>query len=169
MKGKIVVSILALSMTVSTSTVWSQSVSSGAIPKEFVGAWRLVSWHERLADGSVREGPRNIGRIIYADAGYMCWAGMASDRPQWESPSAPTESELAKAYRDLSAYCAAVEVNVREGYVLHHVEIARLPHAVGITRKRWFTLEGVDRLVLSVDAAELVLPVVESTLVWERF
>ena len=115
MKGNTVASLLALSVTVCAMTAWSQSVSSATVPDEFVGAWRLVSWTQRLADGSLRGGPRSSGRIIYADSGYMCWAGMDPNRPQWESSSAPTESDLASAYRGLSAYCASVEVNVSEG------------------------------------------------------
>ena len=168
MKRTAVANLMALSLTVCATTAWSQSVSSDTVPDEFVGAWRLVSWTQRLADGSLRDAPRSSGRIIYADSGHMCWTGIDPNRPQWEVLSAPTESELASAYRGMRAYCAAVEVNLSEGYVLHHVEIARLPHAVGITRKRWFTLEGENRLVLSVDAAELAPPVVESTLIWER-
>jgi hypothetical protein len=36
---------------------------------KLVGAWRLVSWETRLADGTLRSNPMNTGSLIYSDAG----------------------------------------------------------------------------------------------------
>ena len=96
----------------------------------------------------------------------MCWVAMAPSRPTWAAD--PTEAEESAAFRGLGAYCGAVELNADDGFVIHHVEIAKLPSAVGIERKRWFEFDGPDRLNLRVEPTENVPPLVESVLVWER-
>jgi hypothetical protein len=67
----------------------------------------------------------------------------------------------------MGAYCAAWEVNAEQASVVHHVELDRLPSAIGTTRRRFFTLDG-NRLALRVDPAELSGNVVSTTIVWER-
>ena len=157
---------------VSSALVGSPSFaqSPGAVEKQFVGMWRLVSWPQRLADGTTRQDPRSVAYIIYTDTGHMCSVGMAPDRARWRSETAPTESEalLAMGGAGLYAYCAKVEVHAAEGFVLHHVEIDKSPNAVGRTRKRWFTFQGPNRVALRIDTPELTPPLVESTLIWER-
>ena len=96
----------------------------------------------------------------------MCWVAIDPNRPQWKDD--PTPGEESEAYRGMGAYCATVEVNAAEGYVIHHVEIAKSPNAVGIERKRWFEFDGVNRLKLRVEPSENLSPLVESRLVWER-
>jgi hypothetical protein len=91
---------------------------------------------------------------------------MDPSRPTWTAD--PTEAEELTAFRGLGAYCATVELNTNEGFVIHHVEIAKGPNAVGIERKRWFEFDGPDRLNLRVEPTENVPPLVESALVWER-
>jgi hypothetical protein len=143
--------------------------SPGDVASRFIGAWRLVSWTQRLADGTTRPDPRNVGLIIYSDAGYMCYASMAANRPRWASDNNPTAAEaVATMGVPLNAYCARVEVHADEGFVLHHAEVDKSPNMVGRTRKRWFTFQGTNRLVLRMDPSELAPPVVESTLLWER-
>ncbi len=146
----------------------SQAAPQADVSKQFIGIWRLVSWSQRLADGSTRQDPRSVSYIVYTDTGHMCWVAMDPNRQRWESATAPTESEAVSRLRGLGAYCASVEVHASEGFVLHRVEIEKNPNRVGITRKRWFAFQGPNRLTLRVDAAELTLPVVENTLVWER-
>jgi len=34
----------------------------------------------------------------------------------------------------MRAYCALVELHAREGFVLHHVDVERVPNNVGIVR-----------------------------------
>ena len=146
-----------------------QAQSRPDIARQFVGTWRLVSWTQRLADGTTRPDPRNVGYLIYSDAGYMCYASMAANRPLWASDNSPTGAEaVATMGAPLNAYCARVEVRADEGYVLHHVQVDKSPNMVGRTRKRWFTFQGPNRLALRMDPSELAAPVVESTLLWER-
>jgi hypothetical protein len=134
---------------------------------QFIGMWRLVSWEQRLADGTTRQAPNSVGYIVYTDVGRMCYVGMNPNRPKWKSLT-PTESEALSGIVGMGAYCALVELHAREGFVLHHVDIERVPNNVGIVRKRWFTFDGINRLTLKVDARELIPPIVESTLTWER-
>ena len=102
----------------------------------------------------------------------MCAVLMDPNRPKWKlsNPYAVTtdESEALSAVRGSDAYCSRVEVHAKEGFVLHHVEDAVRPNLVGVTRKRWFSFEGPNRVVLRIDAPALAPPVVEGTLTWER-
>lgn len=137
------------------------------IPAEFVGMWRLVSHVQRFDDGTERPSPRSVAYITYSQSGHMCFVSMAPDRPQWQSANRPTPAEATALMDELAAYCATVEVNMREGFLLHDVTIDRSPNLVGISRKRWFTFDG-NRLTLRTDPAELRAPMVASELTWER-
>ena len=68
----------------------------------------------------------------------------------------------------LGAYCARVEIHAAEGFVLHHVEVDKVPNNVGITRKRSFEFRGPDELMLSIDPAELPQGQTAMSLVWRR-
>jgi hypothetical protein len=134
----------------------------------FVGMWRLASWQQRLADGTVRQPANSVAYIIYTDTGHMCYVAMNPNRPKWASERAPTPEEALSGITGFGSYCARVEVHAKEGFVLHHVEIEKTPNIVGRTRKRWFTFEGPDRVSLRVDRAELAPGIAESTLTWQR-
>jgi len=138
-----------------------------AVAKQLLGMWRLVGWTQRAADGTVRNGQTDVGYLIYTDVNRMCAVMMDSKRPKW-TPGAPaTVPDAVARFAGFISYCARVEVNAKEGYVLHHVDLERSPNIVGTVRKRWFTFEGPNRLVLKIDAAELGTQQ-ESRLVWER-
>jgi hypothetical protein len=139
-----------------------------SIAKQFVGMWRLVSWPQRLADGTTRQNPIRIAYIIYTDTGYMCFVGMNQNRPRWKSETAPTPEEALSGITGFGAYCSTVEIHAKEGFVVHHVEIDSIPNIVGRARKRWFTFQGPNRVALRIDPPENNPPVVESTLIWER-
>ena len=61
--------------------------SQDDIAKQFVGMWRLVSWAERLADGTTRQNPRSVGYII-CNYLHRYWSHVLC---QHESESAPME------------------------------------------------------------------------------
>ena len=143
-----------------------QSSSHVDAKEQFIGIWRLASWEKEYEDGSTRSDPRSGSYIIYTDTGHMCWVAMDPNRSKWSEE--PTQEQKLEAYDGLGAYCASVEVNLEEGYVIHHVELAKSPNAVGIQRKRWFNFEGRDRLHLRGEPSENVLPLIDSRLVWER-
>ena len=77
---------------------------------QLLGIWRLVSWEQRLADGTTRQAPNSVGYIVYTDTGHMCYVGMNPNRPKWASRT-PTESEALSAITGLGAYCGTVEVH----------------------------------------------------------
>ena len=164
MKKMIAISML-LAFGLLNSTSYAQSQDD--IPKQFVGMWRLVSWPQRLADGTTRQNPQSVAYLIYTDTGHMCYVGMTPSRPKWKSANAPTPEEaLSAAYPGAEGYCSTVEIHAKEGYVIHHIEIDTVPNAVGTDRKRWFTFEGPNRVSLRTDPPQP--GVVESTLIWER-
>jgi len=131
-----------------------------------VGAWRLVSWDERLDDGTMRRNPRTVGSLMYSDSGRMCGVIMDPNRPGWRGR--PQDAEVRVAWDGLVTYCGNYEVHASEGFVVHHVDIEKSPSLIGIDRKRWFTFEGPNRLVLRVDPAENQGTTAESRLTWER-
>jgi adenosylhomocysteine nucleosidase len=146
----------------------SLRASAGQAPEQpsLVGAWRLVSWDERLKDGTVRRNPRTTGSLLYADSGRMCAVIIDPDRPVYRSR--PDEAQVRAAFDGLVAYCGVYELHAPEGFVVHHVDIEKTPSAIGIHRKRWFVFEGANRLVLRIDAAENGPAISESRLTWER-
>jgi len=149
------------------STSHAQSQDNG-IAKQFVGMWRLASRTQRLADGATRQNPISVAYIIYTDTGHMCYVGMNPNRPRWKSKTAPTPEEALSGITGFGAYCATVEIHAKEGFVVHHVEIEKSPNIVGSARKRWFTFQGAHRVSLRIDPPELVSPIVQDVLIWER-
>jgi hypothetical protein len=145
----------------------SHAQSQDDVAKQFVGMWRQVSYSERLADGTTRQNLLSVAYLIYTDTGHMCYVAMNPSRPRWKSET-PTLDEALSGINGFGAYCSTVEVHAKEGYVIHHVEMAKSPNVVGRVRKRWFAFQGPNRVELRIDTPELTSPVVESTLIWER-
>jgi hypothetical protein len=148
----------------------AQSQDDVSVAKRFVGMWRLVSHSNRLTDGTTQQHVRSMAYIIYTDTNpiRMCYVAMDPNRPNWKSELAPTESEAMSEITGSRSYCSTVEVHAKEGFVIHHVEIANVPNLVSRDLKRWFTFDGPNRLTLRVDPSGLQPGVAENTLIWER-
>ena len=159
--------LLLLATLVSVGGSLSGQVADPAVSR-LVGTWRVVSWEHRFADGTVTQDPKTVAFLMYSEGGRMCYVSMDPNRPEWESTRSPTLSEAHSSIVGLGAYCARVEIQAAEGFVLHHVEVDRVPNSVGITRKRSFEFRGPDELVLSVDPAELPPNQTAMNLVWQR-
>jgi hypothetical protein len=139
------------------------------VAKQFAGMWRLLSNPQRLADGTTREGANSVAYAFFdADASHMCFLSMNPNRPLWKSETAPTAEEGLAAIKGFGAYCGTVEIHAKEGFIVRRYDINQTPNAVGKATKRWYTFEGTKRMSLRIDRAELTLPVVENTLIWER-
>lgn len=54
----------------------SYGQSPDNIANQFVGMWRLVSWPQRLADGTIRQQRQSVGYIYYSDTNRMCYLNM---------------------------------------------------------------------------------------------
>jgi len=163
--GRILAAVLVVAVAQPVAT--AQTLSNGDAAQRLVGAWRLVSWTETLADGTARPSAAgNQGDLVYS-VDHMCAVIQNSQRKGWSGPPA----DLADATLRLTGvigYCAKVDVHASEGYLLHTVDIDFNPRNIGIVRKRWFTFDGPDRLSLRIDSAETQRNVLKSVLVWER-
>jgi hypothetical protein len=167
MKKIVVLSVFLLFFGPSSSV--SRAQSQEGVAKKFAGMWRLVSNPQRLADGTTRQGSNSVAYAFFdADASHMCFVSMNPSRSQWKSETDPTPDEALSAMKGFGAYCGTVEIHGKEGFIIRHYEIDQNPNAVGRTTKRWYTFQGTNRMSLRVDTPELVSPVVENTLIWER-
>jgi hypothetical protein len=147
----------------------SQAQSTDDVARRLAGMWRLVSNPQRLADGTTRQGANNIGYAFFdATGSHMCFLSMNPNRPAWKLEAAPTPEEVLTALRGINAYCAALEIHAREGFMDRRYDINQNPNAVGKATRRWYSFQDADRMTLRVDAAELTKPVVETLFVWER-
>ena len=165
--------VIAIPLMVAPPLATSPVAQSGvqtdsAVARQLLGTWRLVSWTQKSADGTERPAQSDVGYLIYTDVNRMCAMLMDSRRPKW-TPGAPaTVADAVARNAGYTSYCAAVQINAKEGFILHHVDMERNPNNIGTTRKRWFSFQGPDVLRLSIDAAELQVNVKESVLVWSR-
>ena len=150
------------------------SGSSHSVPgltSGIVGAWRLESTVQRLADGTVRAsplyGPNGVGYLIYSACGHM--AAMLADpgREHWSSEDKPTERELQAIHDHFIAYCGRYEVHEQEGLVVHHLEMHVTPNYSGNVLVRRASLEG-NYLTLRPQDKELPAGMLEYTLRWRR-
>jgi hypothetical protein len=113
---------------------------------DLIGAWRLESWSFVHDDGSPPAFPMGTnaqGIIIYTAGGEVSATLMRRGRAA-RSPA--SDGEKAQAFGESFAYAGRYEV--RDGAVLHSIEIATDPALIGITSTRHIQLDG-DRLVLS--------------------
>ncbi len=135
--------------------------------QRFVGAWKLVSWTQRMSDGTTRPSQFDAGNILYSSSGRMCAVLQNSKRQKWQGAPKTLEDATARS-TGFVTYCARVELNAAQGFVLHHVDMDFNPSTVGTIRKRFFSFDGPDRLTLKIDRGELQKGMEESALVWER-
>ena len=166
MRNAVAVSLILLLGALNNT---ARAQSQDAVAKNFAGMWRLVSNPQRLADGTTRQGANSVAYAFFdAHASHMCFISMNPNRALWKSETAPTPEEGLSAIRGFGAYCAAIEIHSKEGFLARKYDINQDPNAVGKTTKRWYTFQGKNRLTLKVDASELTAPVVDNTLIWER-
>jgi hypothetical protein len=135
----------------------------------FVGAWRLLSWENRTAEGRVTYplGREVSGYILYTADGHMNVAIMAAGRPRFAGtdPLGGTVEERAAAAKTYLSYAGTYEIG--EGEIVHHVQISLFPNWVGDAQYRFFALDG-DRLTLSTAPLQLAGAERRAYLVWER-
>lgn len=137
--------------------------------KDFIGAWKLVSFILQKTDGSVSYpyGEKPAGHIFYMADGYMAVSIMSADRPQFATQDSldGTTAERAAAMATFLSYCGTFEVQGNE--VVHHIEVCLFPNWSGRDQRRYYQFEG-RRLILRT--APQVYQGSERTaqLVWER-
>jgi Lipocalin-like domain len=134
-----------------------------------VGAWRLVSWETRAADGEVTYpmGTDTLGYVIYAADGRFSVTISRRDRAEFAAGDllGGTTQEKARAVQGFVAY--AGRYSFLGDRVIHHVELSLFPNWVGSNQERWVELAG-RRLTLSASPLLLGGKRQVPRLVWER-
>ena len=133
-----------------------------------VGTWRLKRWETRAADGRVAYplGPDAVGYLFYTAGGHMSVAMMRADRPAFAGDDllGGTPEERAAAAAGYVTYCGRYEV--RDGAVIHHVELSLFPNWVGADQLRFAEVAG-DALTITTRPLRIGGETV-NRLVWER-
>jgi hypothetical protein len=134
-----------------------------------VGTWRLVLFEMRDEEGRVTHplGRNAVGFVSYAPDGHMAVQFGRADRAHlaigdWAG-AAP--AEIATAARDYFAYCGTYEL--RDGEVVHRVELSLMPNWIGTELVRLVTFDG-ERLSLSTPPTQVGGRQQIATLAWER-
>jgi hypothetical protein len=159
-----------LALTLCGAALFLRGQNTAPLRNELLGTWRFVSSSQRLADGTTQPdpqtGPKGVGYLIYTKTGQVCVVVGNSERSRWPSPQSPTDAEVRSAFEGLTAYAGTFQVNEAERFVVHHIEVDRVPNSVGAERKRFCSITG-NRLTLRA-APPLPAGVQEWTIVWER-
>jgi lipocalin-like protein len=134
-----------------------------------VGAWRLISWENRAADGQVTYpvGTDAIGYVIYAADGRFSVTISRTGRAGFAAGDllSGTTEEKARAVEGFVAY--AGHYTFLGDRVIHHVELSLFPNWVGGDQERWVELAG-DQLILSASPLLLAGKQQVPRLIWER-
>jgi Lipocalin-like domain len=134
-----------------------------------VGAWRLLSWENRAADGQITYpmGADALGYLLYTADGRFSVTISRRGRAGFAAGDllSGTTEEQARAVEGFVAY--AGRYSFLGDRVIHHVELSLFPNWVGTDQERWVEL-AEDRLTLS--ASPLLLAGRQQTprLIWER-
>ena len=138
-------------------------------PDALVGAWRLVSWENRAADGQVTYsmGSDALGYLLYTADGRFSVTISRRGRAGFAAGDLLSGSaeEQARAVQGFVAY--AGRYSFHGDRVIHHVELSLFPNWVGTDQERWVELAG-DRLTLSASPLLLAGKQQVPRLLWER-
>jgi hypothetical protein len=133
-----------------------------------VGTWRLKRWETRTADerGAYPLGLDAVGYLIYTAGGHMAVAMMRANRPSFAGDDllGGTPEEKAMAATDYVTYCGRYEI--RNGTVIHHIELSLFPNWVGVAQVRFAGVEA-DQLTITTEPLAIGGATV-NRLVWER-
>ena len=134
-----------------------------------VGAWQLVSWENRTADGQVTYpmGTDALGSLVYTASGRFSVTISRRGRAGFAAGDllSGTTEEQARAVEGFVAY--AGRYSFHGDRVVHHVELSLFPNWVGSDQERWVELSG-DRLTLSARPLLLAGQLQGPRLVWKR-
>ena len=134
--------------------------------RDLVGSWRLESFELRASDGGVSYpfGEDASGYLFYNDDGFMSAAFMGANRARPDSGDLSQVDDQVN-FDAFNAYCGPFEV--KDDRVLHHVEVASMPHFTGTVQERIFRIEG-DRLLLETVPLHVGSEAPVGVLVWQR-
>jgi hypothetical protein len=134
-----------------------------------VGAWRLLSWENRAADGQITYpmGADALGYLLYTADGRFSVTISRRGRAGFAAGDllSGTTEEQARAVEGFVAY--AGRYSFHGDRVIHHVELSLFPNWVGSDQERRVEL-AKDRLTLSASPLLLAGRQQIPRLVWER-
>ena len=138
---------------------------------QIVGAWRLVTFEFRNAEGLVIYpfGEKAQGSIIYTASGRYSAQLMRIDRPKFASGDQMrgTAEEIEANYKGCISYFGTYEINLPDSLIIHHVEGSIFPNMEGRDQERFFELSE-NRLQLRTPPIKLDGEKAVGILVWER-
>lgn len=113
-------------------------------PASLIGAWTLVEWTIRYADGrtTMPFGPTPRGQILYLADGYMSATMMKRERAGFRSRNMRevTDEERARAFDGYLHYAGRWHVEGED--VIHDVDLAMNPLLIGTRQVRRGRLDG---------------------------
>ena len=134
-----------------------------------VGAWQLVSWQNRAADGEVSYpmGTDALGYLLYTTDGRFSVTISRAGRAGFAGNDllGGATEEKARAAEGFVAY--AGRYTFHGDHVVHHVELSLFPNWVGTDQQRFAELSG-QRLTLSASPLPLAGKRQVPRLIWER-
>ncbi len=136
--------------------------------KSLIGSWSLVSAWSSTEDGTKREsfGSSPSGVLTYGSDGRMTvLIANGGRKPLSADRVASPEKERAEAFATFLSY--AGRYTLKEGKVVHHVEISSYPNWVGTDLVRTVGLER-DRVTLTTPPVSVGGKMQSTELVWER-
>lgn len=140
-------------------------------PASILGAWRLITFEFRKADGNVIYpfGEQARGSIIYTESGRYSAQLMRIDRPRFASGDQMqgTFEEIEANYKGCLSYFGTYEINMQDGLIIHHVEGSLFPNMEGRDQGRFFELSE-NRLQLRTPPIKLDGEKAVGVLLWER-
>ena len=103
--------------------------------RSFIGAWRLISFEFRKADGNIIYpfGEQARGSIIYTESGRYSAQLMRIDRPKFASGDQMkgTAEEIEANYKGCISYFGTYELDMQNSLIVHHVEASIFPNMEG--------------------------------------
>ncbi len=112
------------------------------------GRWKLIAAEDLRADGTVARYPwgRNPVGSIVIERGWCYLQIMSSDVPGFTGTKPIGEQMSAMLLSSYIAYSGACTVDDKEGSVTLTVDAAWRPNYVGTQQKRFFRLDGNNRI-----------------------
>ena len=136
-----------------------------------VGAWRLITFEFRKADGNIIYpfGEQARGSIIYTESGRYSAQLMRIDRPKFASGDQMkgTAEEIEANYIGCISYFGTYEINLQDSLIIHHVEGSIFPNMEGRDQERFFELSE-NRLQLRTPPIKLAGEKAVGVLLWQR-
>jgi len=136
-----------------------------------IGAWRLITFEFRKADGIVIYpfGERARGSIIYTESGRYSAQLMRIDRPRFASGDQMkgTVHEIEANYKGCISYFGTYDLDFENSLIIHHVEGSIFPNMEGRDQARYFELSE-NRLQLRTPPIKLDGEKAVGILLWER-